>query len=156
MSVGKAGRMRARTECAQCVKLSKRHDCAKWVFPGVLPLGHIPWVMLTTPFWPHLGHPLGSMHPFLQPPLFFSPPPRLWKVYLLKPDSTGVRCSWKWIRSVTGEQNPEHTMTGAQRFVISARVIGAVLRHTPKLKVGSSKLYQRYSWWPGAFLCCSH
>lgn len=44
----------------------------------------------------------------------------------------------EWLRSVTGEQNPRHTMTGDQRFVISARVIGAVQKQTPKLKVGSS------------------
>lgn len=31
-------------------------------------------------------------------------------------------------------------MTGDQRFVISARVIGAVQRHTPKLKVSSTQL----------------
>ncbi|TNN04084.1 hypothetical protein fugu_001113 [Takifugu bimaculatus] len=40
----------------------------------------------------------------------------------------------EWLRSVTGDQNPEHTMTGDQRFVISARVLGAVQRQTPKLK----------------------
>lgn len=34
-------------------------------------------------------------------------------------------------------------MTGDQRVVISARLIGAVQRHTPKLKVGSTKLDTR-------------
>lgn len=33
-------------------------------------------------------------------------------------------------------------MIGDQRFVISARVIGAVQRHTPKLKVSSTTLYK--------------
>lgn len=41
-----------------------------------------------------LTTPGTSLHPFLQPPRFFSPPPHLCKVYLLKRDATGVRCNW--------------------------------------------------------------
>lgn len=83
--------------------------------------------------WPHLGHLCilsSSLLGFSLRPLIFA---RYiyWSGMPLESDVIG-----EWLRSVTGDQNPEHTMTGDQRFVISARVIGAVQRQAPRLKVG--------------------
>lgn len=61
-------------------------------------------------------------------------------VYLRQSDSTGVVFDW-WEKqpwTEVSDTQPERTMAGDQRFVISARVIGAVQRDIPKLKVGSA------------------